>query len=291
MAAAVSRRPKHVLHRAASAGAVVRVRHRVSGRRASSLQDSKPVSPAAAVAAHVSVGRRFTALVVATAVLAGCAPAEEDSSPPTRDDGAAAATTAIAPPVLVRELPGLLLDAAQVNPLVDATDMEVVDEWSRMFGFNTPGGDCAGAWSAAWQPVYEGSGWMGVRGRSVRKPGTGWDRVVYEAVVAFPLPADASDFYAKQVASWKTCNGRHVDERNLDNSNPRTDLLYTLEQANDTAGMLTMAAQDEVDPSLACEHALTVRNNVAVDIRACGPGLRTQAGPVASAIAAKVPNR
>jgi hypothetical protein len=225
-------------------------RARVSGRRASSLQDSKPVSPAAAIAAHVSVGRRFTALAVATAVLAGCAPAGEGRPPtPTGDGGAAAVTTTVASPVLVRELPGLLLDAAQINPLVDAADMEVVDEWSRMFGFNTPGGDCAGAWSAAWQPAYEGSGWMGVRGRSVRKPGTGWDRVVYEAVVAFPLAADATDFYAKQAASWKTCNGRHVDERNLDSSNPRTDLLYTLEQANDTAGMLTIAAQTRWTPA------------------------------------------
>ncbi len=233
-------------------------------------------------------GRRFVVLAVAVAVLAGCAS--------TGDSGRASSSAAakftpmpFAAPVLVRELPGLLLDAAEVNSLVGATDMEVVDEWSRMFGFNTPGGDCAGAWSSTWQPAYEGSGWMGVRGRSIRKPGSEWNQVVYEAVVAFPLPEDATGFYAKQAASWKTCNGRHVDERNLDKDNPRTDLQYTLEDANDTSGMLTMASQDEVEPSLACEHALTVHNNVAVDIRACGPGLRTQAGAVASAIAAKVP--
>jgi hypothetical protein len=249
------------------------------------------VSRIAPLAARVAVAQRFATPAIVAAVVAACAPTGAGDQPPHGDASASTTTTTAAAPMLVRELPGLLLDAGQVNQLMGTTDLEVVDDWSRMFGYNTPGGDCAGAWSSVWQPAYEGSGWMGVRGRTVRKPGTDWDRVVFEAVVAFPLAADATDFYAKQVASWQTCSGRHVDERNLDMTNPRTDLRYTLDQATDTAGMATMAAQDDVDPTLACAHALTVRNNVAVDIRACGPGVRAQSGEVASAIAAKVPGR
>jgi PknH-like extracellular domain len=235
----------------------------------------------------VLVGCRFAALAIAAALASGCAPTEAGDRPPPSEGDTTAPTTTTAAPMLVRELPGLLIDAGQINRLMDATDMEVIKDWSVMYGYNTPAGDCAGAWAAAWRPVYDGSGWMGVRGRTVRKPGEVFDRVVYESVVAFPLPADAADFYAKQAASWKTCNGRHVDERDLD-INEATD-RYTLEQVVDNAGMLSMTAVRDDDSSVSCQHALTVRNNVAVDIRACGAGVRTQAGAVAAVIAPKVP--
>jgi PknH-like extracellular domain len=237
----------------------------------------------------VVVGRRFAALPIAAAVVAGCAPTGAADRPPNGGAGGTTAPATTAAPMLVRELPGLLVDADQINTVMDATDMQVIKDWSAMYGYNTPGGDCAGAWAAAWRPVYDGSGWMGVRGRTVRKPGEVFDRVVYESVVAFPLPADATAFYAKQAASWKTCNGRDVDERDLDVND--ATYRYTLEQVTDNAGMLSMTAIKDDDSKISCQHALTVRNNVAVDIRACGVGVRTQAGVVASAIASKVPGR
>ncbi len=269
----------HTIEPAGAAGsAVLPSRHGPHRRGTRRPQDCDPMA---------SSVPRWSALTLCAALLCGCSTSQDAPPPATTSTTSPAAAAAM----LVRELPGLLLDAAAINSMMDATDMEVVEDWSRMFGYNTPGGDCAGAWSAVWQPAYSGSGWMGVRGRSVRKPTTPWNRVVYEAVVAFPLPADAADFYAKQVASWKTCDGRHVDERDLDTNDGSGDTHYSLDHADDTAGMLTMSALDDEDPSLSCQHALTVRNNVAVDIRACGPGVRTQAGAVASAIAAKVPGR
>jgi hypothetical protein len=230
------------------------------------------------------------AALAAGAVLAGCGSntAGEDEQPP--GDVAAATTTATASAVLVRELPGLLLDRAEINSLMGAADMQVKDDWSTMFSWNTNAGDCAAAWTPAWGPVYEGSGWMGLRANTFSEPVEAWTHRVWQAVVAFPLAADAKDFYTKQVASWKTCNGRRIDERDVDNP-AETSNDWTLGQASDVGGKLTMVEEEVDSPGWFCQRALMERNNVAIDIRACGRGVKTEAGQVASAIAAKVPGR
>lgn len=98
------------------------------------------------------------AALAAGAVLAGCGSntAGEDEQPPGAAD--AATTTATASAVLVRELPGPLLDRAEINSLMGAADMQAKADWSTMFSWNTNAGDCAAAWTPAWGPVYEGSG-------------------------------------------------------------------------------------------------------------------------------------
>jgi hypothetical protein len=235
--------------------------------------------------------RHLTTLAAIGLALSGCGSKSPNHAEPA-DDPQPVTTTPAAPAMLVRELPGLLLGAGEINRLMGATAIEVVDDWSTMFGYNTPAGDCAGAWATAWLPVYTGSGWLGVRGRTAHEPGDTWDHIVWQAVVAFPLAADAADFYAKQAASWKTCDGRHVDERDLDQpdaSDPNN--VWTLDQPSDVDGLLSMVAIEDDEPTWSCQRALTVRNNVAVDVRACGFGVKTQAGAVASAIAAKVPVR
>lgn len=228
-------------------------------------------------------------LAAAAGLLAGCAAGD------VGDDGAptstASATTSAAPaPMLVRELPGLLLNRDEINRVMGATGMELKDaEWSRMSRWNTTAGDCAATWIEAWAPVYEGSGWMGLRGNTYSEPEESWSHRVWQAVVAFPFAADAKDFYTKQVASWKTCDGRRVDQRDVDK--PGEPNEWTVGQASDAGGLLTVVDEEVGKPGWLCERALTARNNVVVDVRACGQDVRTEAGQIATEIAAKVPHQ
>lgn len=264
----------------------------MAGRSGPRPSDSGAMRPAPAVHARALPDRRVSAFVLtAMMLLAGCSSAEgdDDAQPPSQT--ASATTTSTPAPMLVRELPGLLLNGADINRLMGATEMQLNDEnWSKMFSWNTPGGDCAAAWIPIWKPVYEGSGWMGFRGNLfTENPGSEhWTHRLWQAVVAFPLPADAAQFYAKQVASWKTCNGRRINEHDADDPNDNQP-DWTLGQATDTGGVLTMSKTEDTDTNWSCQHALTVRNNVAIDIRACGEGINTQAEAVAKAIAEKVP--
>jgi hypothetical protein len=228
-------------------------------------------------------------LLVATGLLAGCG--EADSGDDSQQSSVASTPASAAPgPLLVRELPGLLLDRDAINRVMGATGMELKDkEWSRMSRWNTTAGDCAATWIGAWGPVYEGSGWMGLRGNTFSEPEDAWSHRVWQAVVAFPFAADAKEFYTKQVASWKTCDGRRIDERDVDK--PGEPNEWTVGQASDAGGMLTVVDEEVDNPGWLCQRALTARNNVVVDIRACGRDLKTEAGQVATEIAAKVPNR
>lgn len=227
-------------------------------------------------------------IVASAALLAGCGTNADSDEAPT---SSAAPTTNAAPaPMLVRELPGLLLDRAAINRVMGATGMELKDgEWSRMSRWNSTAGDCAATWIEAWAPVYEGSGWMGLRGNTYSEPEDSWSHRVWQAVVAFPFAADAKDFYTKQVASWKTCDGRRVDQRDVDK--PGEPNEWTVGQSTDAGGLLTVVDEEVGKPGWLCERALTARNNVVVDIRACGRDVRTEAGQVATEIAAKVPHQ
>ena len=95
--------------------------------------------------------------------------------------------------------------------------------------------------------------------------------------------------YAKQVAGWHTCNDRNIEER-YTNQADADDSFWKLGEARDSNGMLTIVAtQQNVDNGWACERALTIRNNVAVDTQVCGDHVTDQAESVANAIAKKVP--
>jgi hypothetical protein len=60
--------------------------------------------------------------------------------------------------------------------------------------------------------------------------------------------------------------------------------------ASDRDGMLSMVhTEEDTDTGWACERALTIRNNVAVDVEACTEHRTDQGEVVATAIAAKVP--
>lgn len=236
------------------------------------------------VASALRVG--VSAAAIAGAVLlSGCAASTAGIAVPAANLGHAPA------PVSVTALEGLLLPPEQLSSLLKflKTAGLVVKEWnSTGYGGQTTSNDCAATWTVTWRPTYVGSGWTAIRGQYLTD-GDNATHKVWQAVVSFPLPVDAAAFYRKQVAAWRTCDGRRLEERTL-NEPAAPDNFWRLGQATDQDGILTMVGVQEADSTgWGCGRALTVRNNVAVDTQVCAAPPGDQAESVAKAIAQKVP--
>lgn len=139
-------------------------------------------------------------------------------------------------------------------------------------------------------PGYAGSGWTALRAQyliqdpSVNQP----TNKTWQAVVSFPLAVDARAFFVKQVSSWPTCDGRRLNLRYLDKPDAK-DEWWTLGDSTVTEGMLSIMQYQDVDTGWACQVALTVRNNVAVNVQVCTNDVKNQAVEVATAVAKKIP--
>lgn len=232
-------------------------------------------------------------LLVAVLTAAGCSTAAQPAGQPPATSPPP--SSAAAAPVPVAALEGLLLAPDELNQLLRTVQLSAEKTQTTMVDGDVAEPQCASAWRNAWQSAYEGSGWLAVRNQYLGNGdhpevlGDNMENKVFQSVVSFPLAVDANAFYAKQATAWKACNGRKVDEH--DKGDPPTPHdLWVLGEANDHDGLLTMPASDDnSDNGWSCQRALTIRNNVAVDVLACRSHPTDQGEAVASAIAAKVP--
>ncbi|ORA14049.1 sensor domain-containing protein [Mycobacterium asiaticum] len=189
-------------------------------------------------------------------------------------------------PVPVNALEGLLLDSSQINSALGATSMKVwfpakgMWDWSK----NVSDKDCLAVDGAAQDKVYAGTGWTAMRGQRLddsiddskkRK------HYAIQAVVAFPNAQDASNFYRASVQSWKACSNRRFN----DVSPTQPDTIWSVGDVTDDNGILTSSQTQEAGNGWACQRALTVRNNLAIDIVACS---YDQMGSAAVEIANKI---
>lgn len=232
---------------------------------------------------RLSRAGRYGWLLAVVALLGGCTAEVDGLAIPAADLGHDPT------PVSVAALDNLLLPPEQLDVVLKTRGLAVKETETAGQGGKTAADDCAAVWRAAWRPAYAGSGWTAMRLQYFEDPPDGATLRGWQGVVSFPLPIDAKAFYAKQVAGWGTCNNRRLEQRYL-NEPPEPDDFFKLGQVNDHDGLLTISSTEEaVDTGWGCERALTVGNNVAVDIQICGSRLTGQAKSVATAIAAKVP--
>ena len=225
-----------------------------------------------------------TAALVAVALLSGCTAFADGTAIPAPDLG-------LAPrPVPVGELESLLLAPEALSPIVGASALRIEDTFSAMYQGTTAASDCVSAGQVPYGPGYAGSGWTALRAQYLLQERSGYQPTnkTWQAVVSFPLPVDAQAFFAQQVASWPTCDGRRVNLRYLDKPDAK-DEWWTLGDSTVADGMLSIMQRQDVDTGWACQAALTVRNNVAVNVQVCTNDVKNQAAGVAAAIAKKIP--
>ena len=206
--------------------------------------------------------RPAAAVLVAAAVLTSCAatvpgkPVAADTSGPPP------------PPVAAGDLDGLLLDPAEINAAMSATGMTVAETSSQMWDSSEDISDaaCLPVYGAAEYKVYTGTGWSAMRYVSLQEPGEDPPHFAEQSVVAFPNHDVATKFFAGSDEDWAPCADRRY---NLKLREFNIDTLWTVGQVEITDGMLTTSMVMEDGDGWGCSRALTVANNVAIDVTAC----------------------
>ena len=194
-----------------------------------------------------------------------------------------------APPVSEAALPGLLLSPDQMNTAMGATAMTV-------FATNTGVGDdsafvtdqaCLPLQGPAQATVYAGSGWTAMRWQELKEPGGTWTHLVDQGVVLFSSAYEAGAFFTASTQRWPACSNRQ-----LTYTKPgQPDGVWTVGPVSNTNGILSATKTLEGGNGQICQRALTVANNVAIDVVACSytQSDATAGVNIAHGIAAKVP--
>ncbi|OHV00361.1 Serine/threonine-protein kinase PknH [Mycobacterium talmoniae] len=227
--------------------------------------------------------RRLTAVLVVAGVsllAPGCHSGNHKSATTTTTS---TTTTKAPPPVVEKALKGLLLTPEQVNAVMGATEMAVTRYHNAMSDDSDTmqPRECLPIDGAAQAQVYADSGFSAMRDQTLQE-GDNFTHFVEQAVVLFPSAKQAAAFYDASAKQWPTCDlYTHIQSGSEWEAGPVT---------NDKGVLSVVATQENAGaPGWACGRALTVRNNVVVDVNTCSADPADTAVNIANQIAAKVP--
>jgi len=230
--------------------------------------------------------RRFTAAALAgICVLAVACGGNSDKS----NSGSGGPTSSTSsPPLAVGALDGLFLSPDQINAAMGTTGMaaallgtKLADDTALISDKN-----CLAVQDSAEFPVYTGSGWTAMRGQVLQQPADKPTEFVDQALVLFPAATGAAAFFTASAKQWQSCSNRQYTFTPQGQS-PAT---WTVGAVSNTNGMLSVRRTQEGGNGWNCQRALTVRNNVAVDVSACSHNQGDFGINIAHQIADKVPN-
>jgi hypothetical protein len=233
-------------------------------------------------------------------LVAGCGGSNQGGS---ASSSTTTTTTPSKPPVAQNALAGLLLPPADIDAALGVTgakstetdDTLTEDKTGSTFrqGYKFPA-ECLYASGAGVAPVYAGSGDTAVhRERDVvsQPPDSSDpDPQVNQVVVLFPSPAEANAYFSAASKGWPACANRQ-DTVPGDADNP--EIHWSVGPVTNANGTLSTnvgvtVTHDGTKTSASCQRALTVRNNVVIDIESCKKDPGDAAVKIAGQIAGKV---
>jgi serine/threonine kinase PknH len=179
--------------------------------------------------------------------------------------------TTTVPPIAESALAGLLLTPDQISTAMGASGMTVTSTVTTLPG-NGPARvsdqACIPLSAAASTATYADSGWIAVRGQELKQPATGRPlHDVAQFVVLFSGQQDASAFFASSAQRWLACSSRQFTVSAPGTGMP--DFVETVGPVTNTNGTLSATLTSPMNSSVTCQRALTVANNVAIDVQAC----------------------
>lgn len=272
--------------RKAEAQAVQRnsLAHTVGGPATTQAEPATPRSPMSPKTLAVAAAAIVVVAVIAVVafLLVG------RSSHGSTANNAATTTSPPPPPVAVAALDGLLLSPDQVNTAMGATTMKLGKQFTALSDASPhiADKDCLVMNDPVQMQVYTGSGWSAVHGNEFAD-GANINEDKYLAdqyLVLFPSAGQAASFFTASSQRWPACSNRqytYTDPNGVWDVGPVTNSNGTLS---------VMRTQENVG-GWACQRALTVRNNVAIDIQTCSYNPADAAVNIAGQIAGKVPNK
>ncbi|BBX95602.1 hypothetical protein MLAC_08960 [Mycobacterium lacus] len=188
-------------------------------------------------------------------------------------------------PVPEDRLSALLLTASEVNYVMGSSNMQpgkpITSMDSSPVTLSLP--DCQGALYTTQDPVYAGSGYTGISGLVSSEPGDNYDHWVNQAAVTFPSADKAKAFLQSTVNKWKACAGKTVTVTNKSKT-----YRWTFADVYGQPPKITMVDTQEGADGWECQRAMSVANNVVVDVNACGYQITDQGSRIADKIVDKV---
>ncbi|MHA7651064.1 sensor domain-containing protein [Mycobacterium sp. ML4] len=244
------------------------------------------------------------AFTIAAAGLLVAACGGDNETGTTSSSSSSASSTASKPPVAQAALANLLLTPAEIDTAMGTTGMSTKDKADKLAddsnkqwpqGWKWPA-ECMYAYGPGENPVYAGSGFTAAMGRddtaAPATPGSkDMDPEAVQYLVLFPSATDAKAFFDASSKAWQACADRAIVTPGDANS---PEANWKVGQVNSSNGVLTTTiALSMTDGSTTiggtCQRALTVRNNVVIDVSGCGPKDPGDAGvKLANQIAGKV---
>lgn len=190
-----------------------------------------------------------------------------------------------AAPIAPDRLSSLLLSASDINTTMGSSTMEpgkpITSTDSSAVKVSVP--DCQGALYTTQDPAYAGTGYSAVSGLVSSEPGDNYDHWVNQAVVSFPSADKAKSFLQTSAEKWKGCAGKTVTVTNKSKT-----YRWTFAQLQGGPPKITMMDTQEGADGWECQRAISVANNVIVDINACGYHISDQGAQIADKIVAKI---
>ena len=193
------------------------------------------------------------------------------------------------PDLTGRQLAGVLLDAARINQIMAGTAIVVYKSYDQL-----PGGEgdqysnptCAGAVFNTIEVTYHRSGYLAVRGSQLSESGANFKHYVDEGVVSFPGGPDARRFLSTAQDVWRRCAGKHVVYTTSDGK----ATTWTARAPVTSGGVTTAVVDKEAGDGYTCEHGITAKSNVVIDVSACSYTLLDQGAEQGGAVASTIVN-
>ena len=233
--------------------------------------------------------RQLTAAAAIAAIgmlVAACG--GNNQSSPSSSTTTTTTTTTTRPPVAQAALANLLLSMAEIDTALGLTgtaskekidkleDDNVKQKWPA--GWQFPA-ECLDTLNAGEAPVYASSGYTAVSGDddSVALPAgsNDPDPEVTQVVVLFPSAKEANAFFTASSQRWPACANREFTSPG-DPTMDNVAIDFKVGAVSNANGILIATINGSMvkpgTPSLdmgTCQRALTVRNNVAIDVSGC----------------------
>jgi serine/threonine-protein kinase len=151
---------------------------------------------------------------------------------------------------------------------------------------DVPDNACLPMYTPIQAAAYAGSGWSALSGQALSD--SVGNRTVGQDLVLFASAHDATAFFAVSAQRWPACADRQFTLTSAGSSG-----VYTVGPVYNTGGTLSATRSFRNDKgTYSCQRALTVANNVAIDVNACSYLSDSPSGAgvnIAGQIAAKVP--
>ncbi|EKF25863.1 pknH-like extracellular domain protein [Mycolicibacterium hassiacum DSM 44199] len=214
-------------------------------------------------------------------------PADKDATGTRTTSRQAPTETTVSP----KELPALLLSAADISALLDAGPMKVTHDNPALLANTSDPADCGAVTIPAIAAGYQGSGYLGIQVQNLLDASADgsnyFEHQAQQAVAAFPSARRAREFVSTESARWIACTDRRVTVT-APNTNYIDSSWQVLHPAFDHE-VLTATLLNRTTSGWDCQRVMMPRRNVVVDVRVCGWSGGGQARALATRITDRVP--